>query len=136
MEKTTEHERRLKHVMHVDDDDDIRLIVRMSLELSGDLEITQCASGQEALDAIAQAKPELILLDVMMPNMDGEETLSRIREIDGFSATPVVFMTAKTETSAKVALMSAGAVSVIIKPFDPLELSNLVQSIWNTTQAA
>ena len=133
MEVNAGHEKRLKRIMHVDDDEDIRLIVRMSLELNGDLDITQCASGQEALDAIEHAKPELVLLDVMMPNMDGEETLRKIRLIESFSLTPVVFMTAKAETYARNEMLNAGAIGVIIKPFNPLELPNLVQSIWSST---
>ncbi|MCW8842015.1 MAG: response regulator [Rhodobacteraceae bacterium] len=120
----------LKRIVHIDDEPDIREIVRMSLSLVGGLDVEQYPSGEDALPVIADAKPDLILLDVMMPNMDGEETYRRIREIPGLENTPIVFMTAKASTTDLASLRELGAVDVLIKPFDPMSLADQVRTIY------
>ncbi|MBR9843741.1 MAG: response regulator [Rhodobacteraceae bacterium] len=126
----------LKRVVHIDDEPDIREIVRMSLALVGGLEVEQYPSGEEALNHIAEAAPQLILLDVMMPNMDGEETYRRIREIDGFADIPIVFMTAKASNADLQKLRDLGAFDVLIKPFDPMSLAEQVKALYREAVAA
>ncbi|MDV4143579.1 MULTISPECIES: response regulator [Shimia] len=126
----------LKRVVHIDDEPDIREIVRMSLALVGGLEVEQYPSGEEALSHIADVNPDLVLLDVMMPNMDGEETYQHIREIDSLKDIPIVFMTAKASNADLAKLRDLGAIDVLIKPFDPMTLADQVKAIYRDAKAA
>lgn len=99
--------------------------------LRADYRIKTAVSGAAALTLVGRAdKPQLILLDVMMPGMDGPTTLGKLRELPPFAATPVVFMTAKVQPSEVAGYKQIGAIDVIPKPFDPMTLSNQVQAIW------
>ena len=113
-------------VLHVDDEPDIRSIVEMSLSLDPDLSILSCASGQDALAAAAVWSPDLILLDVMMPVMDGPTTLAHLHENPITSGIPVVFMTARAQIRELAHFRSLGAAGVIPKPFDPMTLATSV----------
>ncbi|SIN84085.1 Response regulator receiver domain-containing protein [Vannielia litorea] len=115
--------------MHVDDDDDIRAIAQIALEVVGGLTLAQCASGAEALDIVEDFAPDLFLLDVMMPGMTGEETLAALRELPGMGSVPVVFMTAKAQVNDVEHLMTLGTAKVIAKPFDPLTLAAEIETI-------
>lgn len=121
----------LTRLMYVDDEADIRTIVEMSLTMVGDFEVTMCASGKEALEQLSQARPQLLLLDVMMPGMDGPSTLEAVRQVPGFEAIPVVFVTAKVQPEEVAGFRALGAADVIAKPFDPMSLSAEVQAIWD-----
>lgn len=120
----------LRTVLYVDDEPDIREVVELSLGLAGDLSVHTCDSGEEALDLLPQIVPDLILLDVMMPGLDGPGTLVKLRELPGFAQTPVVFMTAKAMPQEVERFKSLGAVAVIAKPFDPMQLANQLLGIW------
>lgn len=110
-------------VLHVDDEPDIRELVEISLGLDPDMAIKSCSSGGDALVAAAEWSPDVILMDVMMPVMDGPETLSHLREQETTAAIPVVFMTARAQTRELAQFMSLGAAGVIPKPFDPMTLA-------------
>jgi two-component system, OmpR family, response regulator len=110
-------------VLYVDDDADIREIAAMSLALDSSFNVLTCASGQEALATAAAWQPHLILLDVMMPGMDGPETLARLKADQQTAAIPVVFITARTQAYEVERFLSLGAIGVIAKPFDPIELA-------------
>lgn len=114
-------------VLHIDDEADIREVVAMSLELDPDFSVRSSASGEEGLAAAKESVPDLILLDVMMPVMDGPATLARLREHPDTSDIPVVFMTAMAQKGDLAHLKLLGAVGAIVKPFDPLELAKLVR---------
>ncbi|PTW56566.1 response regulator receiver domain-containing protein [Breoghania corrubedonensis] len=114
-------------VLYVDDEDDIREVAALSLGLDPELEINVCASGSEALAKVREWAPDIILLDVMMPGMDGPETLAKLREIETTAETPVVFITARTQAYEIERFLSLGAVGVIAKPFDPLGLPREVR---------
>jgi CheY-like chemotaxis protein/HPt (histidine-containing phosphotransfer) domain-containing protein len=114
-------------VLHVDDEPDIREIVELSLGLDHDLSVHSCASGGEALRAASDWPPDLILLDVMMPGMDGPATLARLRGAPQTADIPVVFMTARAQTRELEHFRSLGAAGVIAKPFDPLTLAGIVR---------
>jgi CheY-like chemotaxis protein len=115
-------------ILHVDDEPDIRDVVDLSLGLNPDFEVRACASGPEAIATAAEWKPFLILLDVMMPGMDGPTTLSELRKNPQTSAIPVLFMTARAQTREVEHFIGLGAQGVIAKPFDPMTLASQVQS--------
>lgn len=120
----------LSRILYVEDEPDIRAIATMALEAVGGFSVVACASGKEAVEAAAGARADLLLLDVMMPGMDGPSTLRALREIAATAHTPVIFMTAKVQASEVLAYKAMGAVDVIPKPFDPMELSAQLQTIW------
>lgn len=105
----------------VDDDANIRLLAGMSLE--DDWDVVSAASGAEALSLAAQEKPDLILLDRMMPGMDGLETLSKLREMPDTKDTPVIFLTAKVQKHEVNDLDRQDIRGVLTKPFDPMTLT-------------
>jgi two-component system OmpR family response regulator len=115
-------------ILHVDDEPDIREVVDISLGLNPNFEVRACASGAEAIVAAAEWSPFLILLDVMMPGMDGPTTLAHLRKNPQTSAIPVVFMTARAQTREVEHFIALGAQGVISKPFDPMTLASQVQS--------
>ncbi|MHB1198619.1 MAG: response regulator [Polaromonas sp.] len=120
----------LCRILYVEDEPDIRMVARMALEAVGGFTVIACVSGQEALDAAPEARADLLLLDVMMPGMDGPGTLKALREIPATAHTPVIFMTAKVQTTEVALYKGLGALEVIPKPFDPMELSAQIQRIW------
>jgi DNA-binding response OmpR family regulator len=121
----------MMRLLHVDDDDDILEISRIALEISGDIELVQCASGEEAIRKVNDFIPDVFLLDVMMPVMSGPQTLEKLRERLGLENVPAIFMTARTSTADKKQLFDLGAIDVISKPFDPLTLSAQIKSALN-----
>jgi two-component system OmpR family response regulator len=120
----------LKTVLYVDDEPDIREVVELSLGLASALQIHTCDSGQTALNSMPAIKPDLVLLDVMMPGLDGPATLQRMQNDSRLAHIPVVFMTAKAMPQEVARFREMGAVAVIPKPFDPMRLSEQVYSIW------
>lgn len=114
-------------ILYVDDEPDLREIATMCLELNPDLEVRCCATGEEALQAAADWKPHLVLLDVMMPVMDGPQTLERLRRKHG-PRLKVVFITARAGENDAHHLRSLGAIGVIAKPFDPMQLAQQVKA--------
>jgi two-component system OmpR family response regulator len=115
-------------ILHVDDEPDIREIVDMSLGLHADFEVRVCASGAEAVATAAEWVPYLILLDVMMPGMDGPTTLTHLRKNPRTADIPVLFMTARAQAHEVDQFIALGAHGVISKPFDPMTLAFVVQS--------
>jgi len=110
-------------VLHVDDEPDIREVVEMSLGLDPDLVVRSCSSGAEALGVVEDWAPAVILLDMMMPVMDGAATLGHLRSNPRTANIPVVFMTARAQSRELDQFRSLGAVGVIPKPFDPMALA-------------
>ncbi|MEQ8666849.1 MAG: response regulator [Rhodospirillales bacterium] len=120
----------LRTILYVEDEPDIQAIAELSLQVVGGFEVTLCGSGAEALEKAPAIDPDLILLDVMMPGMDGPETLAKMREIDALKNKPVVFLTAKTGADDIDRLKALGALEVVAKPFDPMELPDRIRTIW------
>lgn len=117
-------------LMHVDDEPDIREVAAMALELDPDVSLTSLGSGQEALDRIADGEtPDVLLLDFMMPTLDGTGVLRRLREMPGHDATPVIFMTARAQSGEIDHLKALGAIGVIVKPFDPMTLAKQIRDL-------
>jgi CheY-like chemotaxis protein len=115
-------------VLHVDDEPDIREVVEISLGLDPDLLTRSCASGGEALAVASDWAPNIILLDAMMPVMDGAATLVCLRENSRTAGIPVVFMTARAQSRELDLFRSLGAIGVIPKPFDPMQLAASVRA--------
>jgi CheY-like chemotaxis protein len=122
----------LREILYVDDEPDIREIVQMALGLKPTLSVTTAESGMRALESMRTHKPDLVLLDVMMPNMDGPTTLQHMRSTPELQAIPVIFMTAKAMPQEVARFHSLGAAAVIAKPFDPMLLAEHVLAVWET----
>ncbi len=122
---------KLQRILYIEDEPDIQAVASLALEAIGGFSVRVCSSGAEALREGPAYQPDLILLDVMMPGMDGPSTLRALRELDTLRAVPVVFMTAKVQPNEVSHYLSLGACSVIAKPFDPMTLATQVQDIWS-----
>lgn len=120
----------MQRIMHVDDDDSIRAIARVALERLGGFAIESCSSGRESLQRVRAFAPQIILLDVMMPELDGPTTLELLKQEMDLGKVLVVFMTAKVQEQELARYRALGACDVIIKPFDPMTLSERLQAIW------
>jgi two-component system, OmpR family, response regulator len=110
-------------VLVIDDEPDIRRIVRLGLSRVGKMEVVEASNGTEGLARAKQDRPDAILLDVMMPGLDGPSTLARLREDPETAGVPVVFLTAKAIAAELDRLRSLGAAGVLTKPFDPMTLA-------------
>ena len=117
-------------ILYVEDEPDIRFVAQMALQAVGGFTVIACACGQDALNAAPDARADLLLLDVMMPGMDGPSTLKALRESPATANTPVIFMTAKVQVAEVAMYKALGALEVIPKPFDPMELAAQIQKIW------
>lgn len=120
----------LTRVMHVEDDESIRMVAEMALVDVAGFELLSCDGGQSALEQVESFAPELILLDVMMPKMDGLQTLAELRKLPSLTTTPVVFMTAKIQQAEKQQYLDAGAIAVVEKPFEPMELGDTLRELY------
>jgi len=120
----------LNKILVVEDENDIRTILKFTLERLGHFTVLYCSSGIEALESAEIFSPDLILLDVMMPGMDGIETLKELRNKLPLRYTPVIFMTAKTQADEIANYKKLGAIDVITKPFDPTLLVERLWAIW------
>lgn len=118
-------------ILYVEDEPDIQAVAKIALEMVGGFTVKVCSSGEEALREADAFAPELILLDVMMPGMDGPSTLKALRDLPALVDTPVVFMTAKVQASEVAHYKELGALDVIAKPFDPMALANRLRAMWN-----
>jgi len=124
--------RQLSKILYVEDEPDIQAVAKIALEAVGGFTVCICSSGSDALSKVLAFAPDLILLDVMMPGMDGPATLKALNAIPELGSVPYVFMTAKVQPFEIEYFKSLGAVDVIPKPFDPMTLSDKVKDIWQT----
>jgi DNA-binding response OmpR family regulator len=121
---------KLKTILHIEDEPDIREVVRLALEEIGGFKVESCESGEDGLAKAQEFQPDLILLDVMMPGMDGPTTLHELRKIPELAETPVIFMTAKVQTHEIEQYAGMGAIGVLTKPFDPASISKEIRALW------
>ena len=119
----------IEKVLLVDDDPRIRKIAQISLQGVGKWNVRAVSSGFEALEAAASERPDVILLDVMMPEMDGPTTLARLRENAELASIPVIFFTAKVQKQEVDSYLALGAAGIISKPFDPMKLPSEIVEI-------
>ena len=120
----------LQRILYVEDEPDIQTVARIVLETVGGFTVQICSSGEEALQAAVEFAPDLLLLDVMMPGMDGPTTLQELRNLPDLENTPAVFMTAKVQPQEIKQFKSYSALDVIAKPFNPIALSSQITAIW------
>jgi len=116
-------------VLIVDDEPDIRRIAKLGLSRVGGMEVVEAANGAEALVRAKEDKPDAVLLDVMMPGLDGPSTLARLREDPATAGIPVVFLTAKAIAAELERLKVLGAAGVLTKPFDPMTLARELRAL-------
>ena len=121
----------LTRVLCVEDDDDIRRILRLSLEKIGGMTVELVADPAEAIESMIAFRPELVMLDWMMPGIDGPALMRKMREHPATRALPVVFVTAKASQRELAELRELGAAGAISKPFAPKDLPDQLRSIWN-----
>jgi CheY-like chemotaxis protein len=116
-------------ILIIDDEEDIRSIASMSLGILGGIDVVEADCGEDGLVKAASENPDAILLDMMMPGLDGPATLQKLRENAATKGIPVIFLTARAMTSEMERLKQLGATGVLTKPFDPTTLSTQVKSI-------
>lgn len=120
----------LRKIVYVEDERDIQTIAKLALEKLGGFEVEICSSGEEALLRAPALSPDLIMLDLMMPGMDGRTTLKALRELPMFADTPVIFLTGRVQAQEIAQLERLGAIRVLAKPFDPMSLADEVKDAW------
>lgn len=120
----------LNRILYIEDEPDIQTVAKLALESIGGYTLEVCSSGSEAITKAEAFGPDLILLDVMMPGMDGPTTLKNLHELESMRNTPAIFMTAKVQADEVKQLKDCGAIDVIAKPFDPITLSETLNGIW------
>ena len=125
----------IRKVLLVEDDEDIQKVARISLQFRGGWEVSLAANGEEGLAKAASERPDLILLDCMMPKMDGYETCRRLKQDPSLCHIPVIFLTAKAQEVEVKKGLSLGAIGYLIKPFNPLSLVSEIQQILNIQEA-
>lgn len=121
----------LNRICYVEDDEDIQKIVRMSLERIGKMQVEVVSDPMVAIEAIKAFKPELVMLDWMMPGMDGPTLFRKMQETPEVRDLPVVFITAKASQKELDELRTLGAAGTISKPFAPRDLADQLRAIWN-----
>jgi len=122
----------LNRICYVEDDEDIQRIVRMSLERIGKMTVQVVGDPAQAIETIKAFKPDLVMLDWMMPGMDGPTLFRKMRETPEVKHLPVVFITAKASSSEMDELRAMGAAGAISKPFSPKDLPDQLRSIWSS----
>jgi two-component system, OmpR family, response regulator len=123
----------LQRVLFVEDQLAILQIIELALAMVGGLEAHGFTSGRDAIACASSVRPQLLLLDVMMPDLDGPTTLGHLRGITGLETVPVVFLTAKVDSLQVERLHSLGAAAVLFKPFDPMTLADQLRKIWSAS---
>jgi two-component system, OmpR family, response regulator len=127
--------RPLERILVVEDDPDIQTVIELCLRRFGGYMVQVCGAPQEAVGAAESFGPDLILLDVMMPGMDGLETLEMLRQTEATARIPVIFMTAKVRPHEIERYTELGALGVVAKPFEPDGLAETVRSLWERAHA-
>jgi len=120
----------LSRILLADDEPDILEISRIALEIVGGFEVEVCNSGTELLRRLPGFKPDLVIIDVLMPDMAGVEVMRAVRLMPEFETTPVVFLTGVIRGDDLETLLASGAAEVILKPFDPMKLADRINGIW------
>lgn len=122
--------RPLQRILHIDDVPSIQVVTRIALEKLGGFQILSCASGAEALAQVRKFDPDMILLDLELPQMDGIELLQQLSQLIDLQRTPVVLLTGRNESVELDDLRQLGVRELLLKPFDPLLLATQLNAIW------
>lgn len=124
----------LNKILYAEDEPDVQTVVEMTIQTMSNYQIKICENGKKLLESIDEYFPDLILLDVMMPEMDGPTTFKYLQENENTKKIPVIFMTAKAQVHEIEKFKEIGVVGIITKPFDPLTLCDEIQEIWNNNK--
>ncbi|MGD1922148.1 MAG: response regulator [Pleurocapsa sp.] len=120
-----------KNILIIDDEEDVKAIAQMGLEMAAGWHVITASTGKEGLELAEQKQPEVILLDLMMPEWDGKETLRQLKDNRKTNNIPVILMTAKTQSAIALELSYLDLIGIITKPFRPLELPEQITNILN-----
>ncbi len=120
----------LRNILYVEDEKDIQLIAKIALEDIAGFTVKLCSNGKDAIAEAEGFKPDLLLLDLMMPGLDGLQTLKELRKLPTIKKVPAIFMTARIQERDKWDDMNLGIIGIIIKPFDPMTLGASIQKSW------
>lgn len=120
----------LKNLLYIEDDCDIRELVKISLNSLGNIHVDTCVNGKDALEKSKILKPQLVLLDVVMPGISGPNVFHQLKQLPHYHNVPFVFLTAKAQEEEVQEYLEMGAAGVISKPFDPVELPAIITEIW------
>lgn len=120
----------LERVFYIDDEADIRELAELALAELGGLQVDTYDSGLALLQSLPSVAPDLVLLDLHMPGLDGQATLEALRQKPGYEDIPAVFLTAQADTTAQASLRAMGRAEVVPKPFDPVGLADQLKAIW------
>lgn len=123
----------LRKILLVEDDPDIQMVARLALESLGSFEVATCGSAREAVERAPGFRPQLVLMDLVLPDLDGIATVAALRELPELAAVPVVFLTARAEAPGMETVRPLG---VIVKPFDPMSLSDTIRELWSRRGAS
>lgn len=122
---------KLNKILCIEDDADIRAIAQIALEDIGGFTVKFCSNGYEGLAEAEAFMPDLFLLDVMMPEIDGPTTLQKLRKLPTIKNVPTIFMTGKVQSFEMADYKKLGIVDVIAKPFDPMTLADRIRKYWS-----
>ena len=120
----------LQRILLADDEPDILEISRIALETVGGFEVSVCSSGKQLLERLSEFEPDLVIVDVLMPDMTGPEVLEEIRRRPEFDAVPVIYLTGVIQEEELEDLRKTGVADVILKPFDPMTLADRINGVW------
>lgn len=123
--------KKLNKILYAEDEPDIRTIVETVIQAMSDYDIKICENGKILMDCVEKYSPDLVLLDVMMPEMDGPTTFKNLQENPKTKNIPVIFMTAKAQVHEIKAFLDSGVIGIITKPFDPVQLCSRINELWD-----
>ena len=123
----------LQRVLLADDEPDILEISRIALETVGGFEVLVCSSGEKLLERLSEFQPDLVVVDVLMPDMTGPEVFEEIRRRPEFDEVPVIYLTGVIQEEELEDLRKTGVADIILKPFDPMTLADRINSVWKGT---
>jgi DNA-binding response OmpR family regulator len=123
----------LQRILIADDEPDILEIARIALETVGGFEVSVCSSGKRLLERLSEFEPDLVIVDVLMPDMAGPEVFKEIRRRPEYDAVPVVYLTGMIQEEELEGLRETGVADIILKPFDPMTLADRINGVWKGT---
>lgn len=123
----------LQRILLADDEPDILEISRIALETVGGFEVSVCSSGAKLLERLSEFKPDLVIVDVLMPDMTGPEVFEEIRRRPEFDEVPVIYLTGVIQEEELEDLRETGVADIILKPFDPMTLADRINGVWKGT---
>lgn len=123
----------LQRILLADDEPDILEVARIALEIVGGYEVSACTSGAELLERLPGFDPDLVVIDVLMPDMAGLEVLEKVRATPGYEKVPVIFLTGLVRDEDLEELRQSGVTEIIRKPFDPMTLADQIDGVWEAS---